>query len=550
MSARSDGFPRKCGFSRAFLTQSEITAIAKNTAVLTDWHPRGTVLHLAAVLVARHRLIPAEQLVDVAMQNRYDFRQAVSTLQLFRGKPMTPVREAIPREGYRRYASMLCWPLVPRGNQWKTEIEPFSILEDENTDYFVDGNFLRVFSQLHPERCFHDFPVSPISLSRLRPSILDSRGGRVKLVGSGLAGVSQVFLSGCANGAMALEVSHRGEESLELMIPAVEPGLYHVTMWGVSWGKALLVREAREDSDDAFEESPVWRRRGFVSLHALFEDEGDVEVVDCGGDDDHDDHDHGDHSEKGERSDKGMVIEKEKGDDKVVDDHGDHGNKVVMDEMIVVDEMIDNKKMVDDKKVVNCDKDEVIKIDKMKSDAMTDDAKKITNDNLITNDNPVTDSEAMNIIAMNDIPNDTTLLSLADFCHTQALIAPLAQPPPQRFLAFRDDQFHHGRFAHPSLAPTWRNMHRAISRQNYLAHLPPTFPWEPASLMPLEEQVMWRNGRRIHTERIRDAMRHLPGYETLFDMEMPSREALLSRVQLLQRLAYMDFYHGAKSRRG
>ena len=41
---------------------------------------------------------------------------------------------------------------------------------------------------------------------------------------------------------------------------------------------------------------------------------------------------------------------------------------------------------------------------------------------------------------------------------------------------------------------------------------------------------MWRNGRRIHTERIQDAMRHLPGYEILFD-RMTSGDDLLDRVQ-------------------
>ena len=151
-----------------------------------------------------------------------------------------------------------------------------------------------------------------------------------------------------------------------------------------------------------------------------------------------------------------------------------------------------------------------------------------------------------------NITNDTNtpdIDTLVDFYHTQAAIAPLAQPPPQRFLSFKDDQFHQGRFAHPALVPEWRHMHRAIARQNYRVHLPATFSWEPPSLMMLEDQIMWRNGRRIHTERIQDAMRHLPGYEILFD-RMTSGDDLLDRVQLLQRLAYMDFYHGAKSRRG
>lgn len=152
------------------------------------------------------------------------------------GNRWAPAREAVPREGYRRYETLLCWPLLPRGNRWRTEIEPISLLEDENTDYFVDGNFLRFFSQIHPERCFHGFPDSSRTVERVRPSILDSRGGRVKLAGRGLSGVSSVWLVGDAVGARALRVEREKEGVLEVRIPAVEPGLYHVVVEGVSWG--------------------------------------------------------------------------------------------------------------------------------------------------------------------------------------------------------------------------------------------------------------------------------------------------------------------------
>ena len=534
-----------------FLTQSDIAAIAKSSAVLTDWHPRGTVLHLAAMLVARNRGIPAEQLIDVAMQNRYDFRRAASSLQLSRGKPMAPAREAVPREGYRRYETLLCWPLLPRGNRWRTEIEPISLLEDENTDYFVDGNFLRFFSQIHPERCFHSFPDSSRTVERVRPSILDSRGGRVKLAGRGLSGVSSVWLVGDAVGARALRVEREKEGVLEVRIPAVEPGLYHVVVEGVSWGWGILVREATEESDDAFEESPAWRRRGFVSLCEMF-DEGDVEGEEGEGDGDGEMKGDGDKMGDGEMKGDGNKEKDMKGEkDKKGDGNKDKDKKDKKDKK---DDKDNHREMEGDKDMDTGDKDKKGDGDKKDENAMDPitmhnnttqtDIIDITNDTYTPN--ITNDTYTPNITNDTNTPDIDTLV---DFYHTQAAIAPLAQPPPQRFLSFKDDQFHQGRFAHPALVPEWRHMHRAITRQNYRVHLPATFSWEPPSLMMLEDQIMWRNGRRIHMERIQDAMRHLPGYEILFD-RMTSGDDLLDRVQLLQRLAYMDFYHGAKSRRG
>ena len=198
--------------------------------------------HIAAVLIDHQWLVDPQNLLALLLQNNYDFRKTINTLQFLSVRPFQDSREEIRRYGYQRYSTLLYWPLQPvevpvevsapentKENQWKVSMNESDLYCDDRTFDFVNGNFLRFFSDLHPS------PSTPlpssiptISIHRLSSAKFPLRGGILTIRGSNLHTVGEVLLQGCGEGALPLEFLSQHKKALTVRIPSLPYGLYHL----------------------------------------------------------------------------------------------------------------------------------------------------------------------------------------------------------------------------------------------------------------------------------------------------------------------------------
>lgn len=208
--------------------QTDIASITPHRIILPSFNPQSTLLHVAAILIANKFTPSAQDLLSVVMQNRYDFRKSINTLQFISNQPFGSVESDIEQYGYQRYTSLLYWPLIPYHSKWKPTVEYIPTLNDRNTDYFLNSNFLHFLCSLHPERYRHCVECPRLVIKTITPCLVPLSGGRVTVRGERLIRVNEVLLAGCDEGARPLVITEQSDTVLEVLVPSLPRGLYHL----------------------------------------------------------------------------------------------------------------------------------------------------------------------------------------------------------------------------------------------------------------------------------------------------------------------------------
>ena len=194
--------------SRSPHSQSEIAAVTPNRLFIPRPPIPAVMTQVAATAALRNIPITAEGVRRTVVENRFDFRQSMNSLEFYRNS---------------RGNTGSLWPFRRVGADWAFH-PSWLALDDEFSLFFALSNFLPFFCDAPWNETPSETPASrAVSIDSVRPSILSKEGGEVEIRGE-MEKVAEVWLNG--NSSQKLEIRKREASSLVVAIPAGLSGLY------------------------------------------------------------------------------------------------------------------------------------------------------------------------------------------------------------------------------------------------------------------------------------------------------------------------------------